>query len=188
MYSSSQFKKGIKILIDGEPFLMTESQFVKPGKGQAFNRVRLKSLISGRVIDRTYKSGEKVPKADIEERSMQYLYNDGESYHFMDTSNYEQVSITKEALGQTALLLVEEASAQVLLFNGQPINVELPNFVVLQVEYCEPAVRGDTSSGASKTARLTTGLEIQVPLFIEQEGWLKIDTRTVKYVERAQAP
>ena len=186
MYTTNEFRKGLKIEIDGEPFVMVESQFVKPGKGQAFTRTKLKSLISGNVIDRTYKSGEKVDKADVEETDMQFLYATGDAYNFMDLASYETMDITKEQLDDAWKWLTESLEVKVLLHKGLPISIELPNFVEMEVTYCEPGVKGDTATGATKVAELSSGATVNVPLFIEQGEKLRIDTRTGGYVERVK--
>ena len=186
MYQTSDIKKGLKIEINGAPWTVTEFLFVKPGKGCAFTRTKLKNLVTGATLDRTYKTGEKLAAADVEEKEMQYLYNDGEDFHFMDTETFEQVAIPKKTLGKATDFLVEEMNTLVLFFKGNPVNIELPNFVELQIEYCEPGVRGNTAQGASKPATLTTGATVNVPLFIENGEWLKIDTRTGEYSERVK--
>ena len=186
MYSTSDFRKGLKVEIDGVPYQMVDHQFVKPGKGQAFSRTKLKSLLDGRVIDRTFKIVEKVKPADCSEHTMQYLYQDPDGYAFMDMESYDQIHISEEALGDTALWLAEEAEVTVLKYKGNPINVEVPNFVVLEIPHCEPGVKGDTATGATKPATLSTGAIVQVPLFVNQGEWLKVDTREGKYVERAR--
>jgi elongation factor P len=187
MYQTNEFRKGLKVEIDGEPFLMVEAQFVKPGKGQAFTRTKLKSLISGNVIDRTYKSGEKVPKAAVEESDMQFLYMAGEDYNFMDLGTYETIDNTKDQLDDAWKWLRESLVVQVLMYKGLPISIELPNFVELEVTYCEPGVKGDTAQGATKVAELESGATVNVPLFINQGEKLKIDTRTGGYVERVKS-
>jgi len=186
MYSTNEFRKGIKVEIDGDPYIMVDNEFVKPGKGQAFNRVRLKNLIDGRVVDRTYKSGEKLKKADVTEQAMQFLYEQAGEYHFMNTETYEQISIPKDKLGDAQKFITENLVCSVLFHNALPISVEVPNFVVLEITYCEPGIRGDTATGATKPATLSTGHVVQVPLFIEQGERLKVDTRTGEYVERAK--
>ncbi len=187
MYQTNQFRKGLKVEIDGEPYLMVEAQFVKPGKGQAFTRTKLKSLISGNVIDRTYKSGEKIDKAAVEEVDMQFLYQSGDDYNFMDLSSYETIDITREQLDDAWKWLKESLVVQVLMYKGRPISIELPNFVELEVTYCEPGVKGDTAQGATKQAELESGATVNVPLFINQGEVLKIDTRSGDYVERVKS-
>lgn len=186
MYAAGDIKKGVKLEIDGAPWVVTEAQFVKPGKGQAFQRTKMKNLITGATLERTYKIVEKVAPADIEEHKMQYLYTDGEQYHFMNLETFDQIGIEGKVLGDSVKWLLEEMETNVLFFKGNPVNIELPNFVELQIEYTEPGVKGNTAQGATKTARLSTGAEVQVPLFVDQDEWLKIDTRTGQYVERVR--
>ena len=179
-------RNGLKIEIENVPYVVTYFQFVKPGKGTAFTRMKMKSLQTGATLERTYRSGEKLAPADIREAKMQYLYDDDDSYHFMDTDDYSQLAIEKTVVGPQAAFLMEEMMVDVLFFHGQPMNIELPNFVELEVTYCEPAVRGNTSQGATKTAKVQTGAEVQVPLFIDQGEVLRIDTRTGEYCERVR--
>jgi elongation factor P len=181
---TSEFRKGLKIEIDGEPFEIVEFQHVKPGKGSAFVRTSIRSLFSGRVLQPTFKSGDKVGKPDIEEREMQYLYKQGDDYYFMDTRNYEQTFIGDKALGEAKSFLKENVNANILFFNGKALGVSLPNSVDLKVIKCDPGVRGDTVSGAMKPATLETGYQVQVPLFINEGDVLKIDTRDGKYLTR----
>jgi elongation factor P len=186
MYGTSEFRKGLKVELDGEPYVMVECEFVKPGKGNAFTRTRLKHMVTGAVLDRTYKSGEKVAKADLEEHPMQYLYEQEGEYHFMNTQSYEQVILSGTQLEEGANWLTENLQVNVLFHNGRPISVELPNFVELQVSACDPGVKGDTKSNTTKSATLSTGAVIQVPLFVSEGEWLRIDTRTGEYVERVK--
>lgn len=185
-YTTNQFKAGLKIILDGDPYAIIENEFVKPGKGQAFNRVRVRNLKSGRVIERTYKSGEAVEGADVVEVEMQYLYNDGDSWYFMNQENFEQIATDQTAMGDAASWLKGEELCQITLWNGEPILVMPPNFVNLQITETDPGVRGDTASGGTKPATLETGAVVKVPLFIEQGEALKIDTRTGEYVSRAK--
>ena len=186
MYQTSDIRKGLKIEIDGEPFLITDHQFVKPGKGNAFTRTKIKSMTTGRVLDKTFKSGETIGRADLDDRNMQYLYNDGQSYTFMDNENYEQVEISIELLGDAVKFLLEQMSVDVLFHNGIPINIELPNFVDLKITMCEPGVKGDTAQGATKPATLETGHTVNVPLFINEDETIRIDTRDGSYNGRAK--
>lgn len=186
MYTTSDFRNGLKIEINGEPFIIVDFQHVKPGKGTAFVRTRLKSLNSGLVQDKTFRSGEKFDKPDLEEKDMQYLYQDGEQYYFMDTTTYEQTFVTEEQLGTQKRYLIENMVLTILFHNGQPIGIELPNFVNLQVKETEPGVKGDTASGGSKPATLETGLTIQVPFFINEGDAVRVDTRTDQYIERVK--
>lgn len=186
MYSTSDFRKGLKIEINGEPFTMVDFLHVKPGKGGAFVRTTLKSLISGNVVDRTFRSGEKIDKPDLEERQMQFLYESDGEFHFMDSETYEQSFLTEEHLGDVRNYLQENVGVTVLFHNGKPIGVEVPIFVELTVTSAEPGLRGDTAAGATKPAVLETGMTVQVPLFVNEGDVLKIDTRTGKYMERVR--
>ena len=185
MYETSDLKKGVKIEIDGEPCVITEANFVKPGKGNAFTKCKVKSLITGLTIDRTWRSGEKIDKAELEERPMEYLYSDGD-FHFMDTASFEQVALIGDAVGDAAQWLTENLPVSMLFHNGKPISLDLPNFVELQISDTEPGVKGDTKSNASKPATMSTGAIVQVPLFVDNEEWIRIDTRTGSYVERVK--
>ena len=186
IYETSEFKKGLRIKIDGNPFIIVENQFVKPGKGQAFSRVKIKNLLNGNVLERTYKSGEKVDSADVQDVKMQYLYRDGDVYHFMDNKTYEQFEITKEQLGDSWKWLQEETEVDIVLYEGVPVSVTPQNFVVLEIVYCEPGIKGDTATNASKPAELSTGASINVPLFVNQNEFIRIDTRSEEYVERVK--
>ncbi len=181
---TSDFRKGLKIEVDGEPFEIVEFQHVKPGKGSAFVRTTIRSLLTGRVLQPTLKSGEKVGKPDIEEKEMQYLYLQGEDFYFMDTRNYEQTFLSEKVLGEAKNFLKENINVSVLFYNGKAIGVTLPNSVDLKVTKCDPGVRGDTVSGAMKPATLETGYTVNVPLFINEGDILKIDTRDGKYLTR----
>lgn len=185
-FSTNEFKGGLKIMLDGDPCAIIENEFVKPGKGQAFNRVKIRNLKTGRVIERTFKSGESVEGADVVDTEMQYLYNDGEFYHFMVPDSFEQFAAGPEALGEAAKWLKGQEMCTVTLWNGQPLAVTPPNFVELAVAETDPGVRGDTSGGGGKPATLETGAVVRVPLFIEVGDLLKIDTRTGEYVSRAK--
>lgn len=184
MYSTQDFRRGLKIEVDGTPYSIVEFQHVKPGKGGAFVRTKLKNLLTGRVIDKTFRAGEKVDKPDLEQKAMQYLYAEGNQYYFMETETYEQSFLTEDQLGESKNFLQESITATILYYQGNPIGVELPIFVELRVLKSEPGVRGDTASGGSKPATLETGAVIQVPLFINEGDRLRIDTRTGEYIER----
>ncbi|MGD2073345.1 MAG: elongation factor P [Gammaproteobacteria bacterium] len=184
-YSTNEFRGGLKIMIDGDPCSIIENEFVKPGKGQAFNRVKIRNLKTGRVIERTFKSGESVEAADVVETDMQYLYSDGEFWHFMHPSTFEQIAAGEAAVADAAKWLKEQDVCQVTLWNGVPISVTPPNFVTLQISETDPGVRGDTSSGGGKPATLETGAVIRVPLFVDTGEVVKVDTRTGEYVGRA---
>ena len=185
-YSTNEFKSGLKIMLDGEPYVIVENQFVKPGKGQAFNRVKVRGLKTDRVIDRTFKSGESVEAADVVETEMQYLYNDGEHWHFMAPESFEQYAANLTAVGNAAQWLKGEELCQITLYNNEPLSVTPPNFVELKIVRTDPGVRGDTASGGTKPATLETGAVVKVPLFIEEGEVLKIDTRTGEYVSRVK--
>ncbi|MBW1870704.1 MAG: elongation factor P [Deltaproteobacteria bacterium] len=186
MLSTTEFRRGLKIEMDGEPFLMLEFQHVKPGKGGAFVRTKLKSLITGNVIDRTFKSGDKVDKPDLEEKEMQFLYKDGDDYYFMDNVSYEQQFINVSQLQGTQDFLQENGQVTVLFHNQKPIAVELANFVELTIAKTDPGVKGDTAAGGTKPAVLETGATILVPLFIKEGEKIRIDTRTGEYAERVK--
>ncbi len=183
-FDTSDFRNGLKVEIDGEPFNMIYFQHVKPGKGGAFVRTKLKNLRNGKVIDRTFRAGERLDEADVEDRTMQYLYLDGDALVFMDTTNYEQLSIPAEQVGDARLYLKENMEIGVLLYKGRAINVELPAFVIAVITRTDPGVKGDTASGATKPATLETGALVQVPLFVKEGESVRVDTRTGEYVER----
>lgn len=185
-YSTNEFKGGLKIMLDGQPHTIVENELVKPGKGQAFNRVRVRNLKTGRTIEKTFKSGESVEAADVMEIDLQYLYTDGEFWHFMDTSTYEQMGADVAAVGDAKLWLKEEDMCQVTLWNGEPITVTPPNFVELKVTETDPGMRGDTAQGGTKPAYLETGAVVKVPLFIEEGEMLRCDTRSGEYVSRVK--
>jgi len=186
-YNTSQFKSGLKVILDNDPCSIIENEFVKPGKGQAFSRVKLRNLLNGRVLEKTFKSGESIEAADVVETSMQYLYSDGEKWHFMVPDTYEQHEVSEGAMGDAVKWLREEDKCDVTLWNNQAISVTPPNFVTLRVAETEPGVKGDTSGGGSKNATLETGAVVRVPLFIDTDEELKIDTRTGEYVSRAKS-
>ncbi|MDD3268439.1 MAG: elongation factor P [Syntrophomonadaceae bacterium] len=185
MISVNDFKTGATIEMDGQAFQVVEFQHVKPGKGAAFVRAKLKNVKSGGVVEKTFRGGEKVPKAHLDRREMQYLYNDGEGYVFMDTQNYEQMSVSAATMGDNSKWLLENMNINVLFFQENIIGIEIPNFVEMKVIDTEPGVKGDTATGASKNAVLETGAVVQVPLFINTGDRLRIDTRTGEYMERA---
>jgi len=185
-YSTNEFRGGLKILMDGDPCVIVENEFVKPGKGQAFNRVRIRNLKTGRVVDKTFKSGDTVEAADVVEQDMQYLYNDGEFWHFMVSDTYEQFAAGKDAVNDAEPWLKEEAKCMVTLWNGNPLLVMPPNFVELKIVETDPGLRGDTAQGGVKPARLETGAVVKVPLFVEEGEVVKVDTRTGEYVSRVK--
>lgn len=182
--ATSQFRNGLKIELDDEPYIIVEFQHVKPGKGGAFVRTRLKSLKTGLVQERTFRSGEKVGRPDLEEREMQYLYASDGQWHFMDTSTFEQIFLTSDQLGEDKNYLQENVVITALYHRGRPIGLQVPNFVVLTVTKTDPGFRGDTATGATKPATLETGYIVQVPLFINEGDRIRVDTRTGAYMER----
>jgi elongation factor P len=182
--STAEFRKGLKIELDGQPYNIVEFQHVKPGKGGAFVRTKLKHLRLGRVVDRTFRAGEKVGLVDYEQRSMQYLYKD-DKFHFMNLETFEQIALDADVVAEAASWLKETMEVDVFIINGVPAGVEVPNFVELEVVKTDPGLRGDTASGGSKPATLETGAVVHVPLFINQGELLRIDTRTGAYIERA---
>ncbi|MFO7285992.1 MAG: elongation factor P [Gammaproteobacteria bacterium] len=185
-YSTNEFRAGLKILIDGDPCVIIENEFVKPGKGQAFNRVKIRNLKTGRVIDKTFKSGDSVEAADVVDQDMQYLYTDGEFWHFMVPDTFEQYAAPKEAVAEAEQWLKEQDVCQVTLWNNVPLLVTPPNFVELKIVETDPGVRGDTAQGGTKPAKLETGAVVRVPLFIEEGEVVKVDTRTGEYVSRVK--
>ncbi len=186
-YSTSEFRGGLKVMLDGDPCVILENEFVKPGKGQAFNRVKLRNLQTNRVWERTFKSGESLEAADVMELDMEYLYSDGEFWHFMKTDgSFEQYAADERAVGDAVKWLREQDVYTVTLYNGAPLNVTPPNFVELEVVQTDPGVKGDTAQGGSKPATLSTGAVVNVPLFIEEGEVLKVDTRSNEYVGRAK--
>ncbi|MCK5542775.1 MAG: elongation factor P [Desulfobacterales bacterium] len=184
MYEASDLKKGLKFEIDGAPHVVVDFQFKKPGKGQALYKCKLKNMINGAQFERTYRSGDKFPKAALDQQAMEYLYADSQSYCFMNTRTYEQEFLTKEQVGDTIDLLIENTICDILLFNGQAIEINLPNFVNLRVIKADPWAKGDTATGSYKPVTIETGIEIQVPPFVNEGEKIKIDTRTREYVER----
>ena len=186
MYSTAEFRKGLRIELEGKPYLMVDFQHVKPGKGGAFVRTKLKNMINGRVVDQTFRSGEKVGRPDLEEKEMQYLYRDGEHFVFMDNATYDQVFLSKEQVGEQSQFLQESITIKILYYNKEPIGLELPTFVELAVTAAEPGFKGDTASGGSKPATLETGAVIQVPLFVSEGDKIRVDTRTGAYIERVK--
>ncbi len=184
---TNEFRNGSRLEVEGEPYIIVEFQHVKPGKGGSFVRTRLKSLKSGSVIDRTFRSGEKFDEPDIEEKTMQFLYAEGSDYIFMDTENYEQLALSKQELGDRVLYLKEQMVANILYYRGKAITVDLPLFVELKIAETDPARKGDTASGGSKPAKLETGAIVKVPFHLQEGDIIKVDTRTGDYIERVKA-
>ena len=185
-FSTNEFKAGLKIMLDGEPCNIIENEFVKPGKGQAFNRVKIRKLISGKVVEKTFKSGESVEGADVIELELAYLYNDGEFWHFMNNETFEQVAADAKAVGDAEKWLVEQDVCTLTLWEGNPINVQPPNFVELEVTETDPGLKGDTAGTGGKPATLSTGAVVRVPLFVQIGEVIKVDTRSGEYVSRVQ--
>lgn len=183
-YNTSDFRKGLKVQIDGDPYLMIECNFVKPGKGNAFYKCKLRHLIRNTVLDRTYKGGDSLESADVEEIAVQYLYRQGDSFVFMDDSTYEQYELSSEQVDDNWKYLKEGMVCSMVLYNGNPITMTPPNHVELKVEYCEPGAKGNTATNVTKPVKVETGAEFQCPAFIDMGNVVKIDTRTGEYVER----
>lgn len=186
MWSTTDFRNGLKIELDDQPFEITYFQAVNPGKGSAFTRTKLKNMITGAVIERTFKSGEKVKKPDLGEHVMNYLYQDDSGYIFMDNSTYEQYTISDDIVGDNKDFIVENADIDVLFFNGRPVGFNFPNHMVFKIAECEPGIKGDTATGATKPATLETGMVVNVPLFINEGEKIRVDTRTREYLERVK--
>ncbi|EYU16784.1 MULTISPECIES: elongation factor P [Photorhabdus] len=185
-YSTNEFRSGLKIMLDGEPCAILESEFVKPGKGQAFARVRIRKLISGKLLEKTFKSTDSVESADVMDMNLTYLYNDGEFWHFMNNETFEQLAADEKAVGDNAKWLVEQAECILTLWNGQPISVTPPNFVELEITDTDPGLKGDTAGTGGKPATLSTGAVVKVPLFVQIGEVIKVDTRSGEYVSRVK--
>ena len=184
-YNTSQFKNGLKLILDGNPCSIVNNEIVKPGKGQAFNRVKFKDLITGKTLEKTFKSGESLEGADVMELEMQYLYSDGEKWHFMESESFEQFDLSETSMGTAINYLVEQDSCIITLWNNNPISVTPPNHVVLEVIDTDPGLKGDTAGTGGKPATLNTGVVVQVPLFVSIGDKVKVDTRTNEYTGRA---
>jgi len=185
-YSTSDFRKGLKVEIDGEPYLMTECNFVKPGKGNALYKCRLKNLIRGNTLDRTYRGGESLEGADVEETDVAFLYQQVDKWVFMDNETFEQYELDKDQIGDAWKYLKDGMKCMMTLFNGNPVDMSPPIQVEMEVTYCEPGVRGDTATNVTKPAKIETDAEIQVPAFVEIGDVIRVDTRTGEYVERVK--
>jgi elongation factor P len=184
-YSMNELRSGLKVMLEGDPCSILDNEFVKPGKGQAFNRVKLRNLKSGRVWERTFRSGESLEGADVMDQTMEYLYNDGEFWHFMEPDTYEQYQADANAVGDSRLWLKEQDRVEVTLYNGAPLSVTPPNFVDLEIVETDPGLKGDTAQGGTKPATLSTGAVVKVPLFLSQGEAVRVDTRTGEYQGRA---
>lgn len=187
VYTTNEFRNGLKVMVDGDPCSILENEFVKPGKGQAFNRVKYRNLKNGRVLERTFRSGESLPGADVSDIEMQYLYNDGSFWHFMVTDTYEQISANQSAVLDAAKWLKEQDLCMVTVWNGVPLSVTPPIFVTLKITETDPGIRGDTATGGSKPATLESGAVVRVPLFLNEGDVIKVDTRTGEYVSRVKS-
>ena len=185
-YSTNEFRSGLRILIDGNPCVIVENEFVKPGKGQAFNRVRIKNLKTGKTVDKTFKSGESVEAADVLDTEMQYLYTDGEFWHFMVPDTFEQYAADANAVGDASDWISDGDMCEITLWNNAPLIVQPPNFVELEITETDPGVKGDTASGGVKPATLSTGAVVRVPLFVDQGEVIRVDTRSKEYVSRVK--
>ena len=185
-YSTNEFRSGLRIIIDNDPYVIVDNEFVKPGKGQAFNRVRIKNLKTGKTVDKTFKSGESVEAADVVDTEMQFLYADGEFWHFMEPDTYEQFAADEKAIGDARDWITDGDVCGITLWNNEPLIVTAPNFVELEITETDPGVKGDTASGGGKPATLSTGAVVRVPLFVDQGEIIKVDTRSREYVSRVK--
>ncbi|HVU02117.1 MAG TPA: elongation factor P [Polyangiaceae bacterium] len=185
---TSDIKKGLKFMYDGQPYVVVEFQFVKPGKGQAFTRTRMKNMLTGNILEKNLRSGEKIVAADVEERTLQYIYPEADMYVFMNQQSGEQVSVPKERVGEAAQFLIDGIDCQIVIYQGNPVSVTLPAHITVQVTATEPGARGDTATNVLKPATISTGAEVGVPLFINEGDWIRVDTREGKYLERVKAP
>lgn len=185
-YGLNEIRSGMKLIIDGDPCVVVDNEFVKPGKGQAFNRLRYRNLKTGRVIERTYKSGDSIPSADVTEIDAQFLYSDGNEWHFMAQDTYEQYAVHEAEVSEAKLWLKEQSDCKVTLWNGTPILIVPPTFVNLTIVETDPGLKGDTSGGGGKPAKLETGAVVRVPLFVQEGEVIKVDTRSGEYVSRAK--
>ena len=188
MYETSDIKKGLKVELDGNPYSIVEFQFVKPGKGQAFTRTKMRNMLSGNTIERNIRSGERFEPADVEDRTLQYIYQEGEMYVFMHSKTGDQVSVHQDIVGNDAGLLMDGIDVTITIYNGNPVSISLPPHITVQITETEPGVRGDTATNVTKPAKISTGANVPVPLFVNQGDWIKVDTRTRSYLERTKAP
>jgi elongation factor P len=186
VYGLNEIRSGMKLIIDNDPCIVVDNVFVKPGKGQAFNRLKYRNLKNGRVIERTYKSGDSIPAADVVEVDAQYLYGDGQEWHFMATESFEQYAVHEAEVADAKMWLVEQSECKLLLWNGTPILITPPTFVNLKIVETDPGVKGDTAGSGGKPAKLETGAVVRVPLFVQEGEVIKVDTRNSEYVSRAK--
>jgi elongation factor P len=185
---TSDIKKGVKLMWDGQPYIVVEFQFVKPGKGQAFTRTKMKNLLTGGIIEKNIRSGEKLEPADVEDRTLQFIYPDGDAFVFMHQQSGDQVVVGHDVMGDVSDLLVDGIDCVITLYRGNPVSVQLPPHVTVQIVETEPGVKGDTATNVTKPAKVSTGATLPVPLFINEGEWIKVDTRTREYLERVKAP
>jgi elongation factor P len=185
---TSDIRKGLKILQDGQPYVVTDFQFVKPGKGQAFTRTKMKNMLTGGTIERNIRSGEKLEPADVEDRSLQFIYPEGDAYVFMHPQSGDQVTVQAEAVGDAAEFLMDGIEVSITIYNGNPVSVTLPPHITAQIVETEPGAKGDTATNVTKPAKISTGAVVNVPLFISEGEWIRVDTRTRDYLERVKAP
>lgn len=185
---TSDIRKGLKIMMDGQPYIVVDFQFVKPGKGQAFTRTKMKNLLTGGNLERNIRSGEKLEAADVEDRTLQYIYPDGDMFVFMNANSGEQLSVHKDVVAESSDFLIDGIDVTITLYKGNPVSVNLPPHVTVQIVETEPGVKGDTATNVTKPAKITTGASVAVPLFINEGEWIKVDTRTKSYLERVKAP
>lgn len=185
---TSDIRKGLKFMMDGSPFVVTDFQFVKPGKGQAFTRTKMRNMLNGATLERNIRSGEKLEPADVEDRTLQYIYPEGDAFVFMNSQSGDQVTVQAETVGEDSAFLIDGIDVVITIYNGNPVSISLPPHVVVQITETEPGAKGDTATNVTKAAKISTGAAIQVPLFIGEGDWVRVDTRTRAYVERTKAP
>jgi elongation factor P len=185
---TSDIRKGFKMMMDGQPYIVTDFQFVKPGKGQAFTRTKMKNLLTGSTVERNIRSGEKIEVADVEDRSLKYIYEDGDGFVFMHEQSGDQLTVSRDVVGDDADLLKDGIECTITIYKGNPVSVTLPPHITVQITSTEPGVRGDTATNVTKPATVSTGAQIAVPLFINEGEWIKVDTRSRDYLERVKAP
>jgi len=185
---TSDIRKGLKLLMDGQPYVVVDFQFVKPGKGQAFTRTKMKNLLTGSTIERNIRSSEKLEGADVEDRTLQYIYPEGDMFVFMNSMTGDQLSVHREVVGDDAGFMIDGIDVTITIYNGNPVSISLPPHIVVQISETEPGVKGDTATNVTKPAKISTGATVNVPLFVSEGDWIKVDTRTRSYLERAKAP
>ncbi|HEY4160023.1 MAG TPA: elongation factor P [Polyangiaceae bacterium] len=185
---TSDIRKGLKLLMDGQPYVVTDFQFVKPGKGQAFTRTKLKNMLNGGSIERNIRSGEKLEAADVEDRTLQYIYQEGEMYVFMNSQTGDQVSVHQDVVGDDKGFLIDGIDVTITIYNGNPVSIVLPPHIIVKITETEPGAKGDTATNVTKPAKISTGASVNVPLFIGEGDWIRVDTRTRSYLERSKAP